>query len=161
MEEENKGIRVGKIHRKMEDVDLNEINSRTSYKKYYADKSISKSQQGSEEIINDNLSEKANSIHTSYKYRKKNNGNSSISSGCSCNHKNENNQCNNQYNDEDSVSMSENDNLICPNCINNVLIEEKQKRNDKDKEYNNSNGYFQDYNKNYEKDLIDKRAKID
>jgi hypothetical protein len=159
MEEQNKGIRVGKIHRKMEDTDLNEINSRTSYKKYYADKSISKSQQGSEEIINDNLSEKANSIHTSYKYHKKNNGNNSISSGCSCNHKNENNQYNNQYTDEESVSISENDNLICPNCINNTLIEEKQKRNDKDKEYKNSNGYFQDYNKNYEKDLIDERRR--
>ena len=104
--EQNRGIRVGKIHRKMEDSDLNEINSRTSYKKYYPDKSISKSQQGSEEIINDNLSEKANSIHTSYKYQKKSNGNNSISSGCSCNHKNENNQ----YNDDESVSISENDN---------------------------------------------------
>ena len=154
MEEQYQGIRVGKIHRKMDDADLNEINSRTSYKKYYADKSISKSQQASEDI-NDNLSEKANSIHTSYKYHKKNNGNNSISSGCSCNHKNENNQ----YNDDDSVSMSENDNLICPNCINNVLIEEKQKRNEKDKENNNSNGYFQDYNKNYEKDLIDERRR--
>ena len=51
MEEQNRGIRVGKIHRKMEDSDLNEINSRTSYKKNYADKSMSKSQQGSEEII--------------------------------------------------------------------------------------------------------------
>ena len=155
MEEQSRGMRVGKIHRKMEDADLNEINSRTSYKKYYADKSISKSQQGPEEIINDNLSDKANSIHTSYKYHKKNNGNNSMSSGCSCNHKNENNH----YNDEESVSLSENDNLICPNCINNVLIEEKQKRNDKDKEYNNSNGDFQDYNKNYEKDLIDERRR--
>ena len=144
---------IGKVHKNMHNMDLNEVNSRTSYNKYHKEKSDSRSQQNdqNDQELNDNNSEKANSVHTSYQYRKNKNGPNSTYSKGSSNH-------NNQNEDQISVSISDNDNLICANCINSVLIEEKQKRDDIDKNYYNSDGFF-DGNRNYEKNLIEERKK--
>ena len=114
--------------------------------------------------INDNISEN-NSVQTSYKYRKNKKGPNSNSSH---EHK-ENYHYHDNYleNDYDlSYEMSENDNLICPNCINCTLIEEKRKREnlnnmrdirDKDYERENMNALI-DKNRDYDRDLInDKR----
>ena len=114
--------------------------------------------------INDNISEN-NSVQTSYKYRKNKKGPNSNSS---LEHK-ENYHYHDNYleNDYDlSYEMSENDNLICPNCINCTLIEEKRKREnlnnmrdirDKDYERENMNALI-DKNRDYDRDLInDKR----
>ena len=61
---------------------------------------------------------------------------------------------------ESSVSMSINDNLICPDCINEALIDQKRIRND----LNNRNNDLQDRykyqtinNSFYENDLIEKK----
>ena len=138
-------------------MDLNEVNSRTSYNKYQKEKSISKSEQNDQNNpeLNDNNSEKANSVHTSYQYRKnKNDQNSTYSKGYS-NHSHKNQQNEEQL----SISISDNDNLICNDCINNVLIEEKQKRDDIDRNYYNSDGLFQDGNRNYEQKLIEDRKR--
>ena len=145
--------KVGKIHRKINDMDLNEVNSRTSYNKYHNEKTLSKnshSQQG----MNDNISEKSNSVQTSYQYRKKKNRQNSISSKYSEDHQN-----NQQNNEELSVSISDNDNLICANCINSVLIEEKQKKDFLDKDNDNTNGFFQGDNNNYERKIIDEKRR--
>ena len=145
--------KVGKIHRKIRDMDLNEVNSRTSYNKYHNEKTLSKSSH-SQQGMNDNISEKSNSVQTSYQYRKKKNGQNSISSKYSEDHLN-----NQQNNEELSVSISDNDNLICANCINSVLIEEKQKRDFQDKDNENTNGFFQGDNNNYERKYIDERRR--
>ena len=162
MEDPQKNQRVGKIHRKMDNMDLNEVNSRTSYNKYYTEKSLSRSEQG-EKINNDNLSQKSdsNSVQTSYQYRRNKNGPNSISSKNSYNHNHQQQQQDNKnYDEESSISISENDNLICANCINSTLIEEKQKRNNLDNNHNyNSDGFLFDDNRNYERDLIDERRR--
>ena len=120
------------------------------------------------EEINDNLSEKANSVQTSYKYHKNKKGPNTLSSKENAENNN-NYHYHNNYNDYDaSVEMSENDNLICPNCINCTLIEEKRRRenmnnirdnmrqNEEEKE--NTNALI-DKNRNYNMDLIDKKRR--
>ena len=120
------------------------------------------------EEINDNISEIANSVQTSYKYRKNKKGQNSISSQ----EQKENFHYHDNYleNDYDlSYEMSDNDNLICPNCINCTLIEEKRKRenlnnmrdrdirnNDYEKE--NMNALI-DKNRNYDRDLINEKRR--
>ena len=120
------------------------------------------------EEINDNISENANSVQTSYKYRKNKKGPNSISSQ----EQKENYHYHDNYleNDYDlSYEMSDNDNLICPNCINCTLIEEKRKRenlnnmrdrdirnNDYEKE--NMNALI-DKNRNYDRDLINEKRR--
>ena len=153
--ENPKKLTVGKVHKKFHNTDLNEVNSRTSYNKYHNEKSASRIEKSAQEI-NDNISEKENSVQTSYQYRKRQNGqNSTYSKGSS-----ENQHPNIKQSDEQlSISMSDNDNLICANCINSVLIEEKQKKNDLDKNYPNTDGFFQDDKGNYEKDIINERRK--
>ena len=71
------------------------------------------------EEINDNVSEKANSVQTSYKYHKNKKGPNSTSSKDQ-----QENYLQNEY--DTSIEMSENENLICPNCINCTLMEEKR-----------------------------------
>ena len=125
------------------------------------------------EEMKDNLSEKANSVQTSYKYRKNKNGPNTYSSK-----ENPENNCHyhnhDNYNDYDeSVEMSENDNLICPNCINCTLMEEKRKRDnmnnmrdmdymrdmrDKDYEKENTNALI-DRNRNYNMDKIQEKRR--
>ena len=120
------------------------------------------------EEINDNLSEKANSVQTSYKYHKNKKGPNTLSSKENAENNN-NYYYHNNYNDYDaSVEMSENDNLICPNCINCTLIEEKRRRenmnnirdnmrqNEEEKE--NTNALI-DKNRNYNMDLIDEKRR--
>ena len=120
------------------------------------------------EEINDNISENANSVQTSYKYRKNKKGPNSISSQ----EQKENFHYHDNYleNDYDlSYEISDNDNLICPNCINCTLIEEKRKRenlnnmrdrdirnNDYEKE--NMNALI-DKNRNYDRDLINEKRR--
>ena len=120
------------------------------------------------EEINDNISENSNSVQTSYKYRKNKKGPNSISSQ----EQKENFHYHDNYleNDYDlSYEMSDNDNLICPNCINCTLIEEKRKRenlnnmrdrdirnNDYEKE--NMNALI-DKNRNYDRDLINEKRR--
>ena len=120
------------------------------------------------EEINDNISENANSVQTSYKYRKNKKGQNSISSQ----EQKENFHYHDNYleNDYDlSYEMSDNDNLICPNCINCTIIEEKRKReninnmrdrdirnNDYEKE--NMNALI-DKNRNYDRDLINEKRR--
>ena len=120
------------------------------------------------EEINDNISENANSVQTSYKYRKNKKGQNSISSQ----EQKENFHYHDNYleNDYDlSYEMSDNDNLICPNCINCTLIEEKRKRenlnNMRDKDIRN-NDYEKenmnaliDKNRNYDRDLINEKRR--
>ena len=152
---------VGKVHRNLHNMDLNDIKSRTSYNRYHNEKSVSNEGQSLQD--NDNISEKANSIHTSYQYKKNKKGPNSSYSKCSYNNQNQshNQNENKQYDDQLSLSISDNDNLICANCINTVLIEEKQKRKDFDQNnYNNNNpnGCFTDGFGN-EKYLIDEKIK--
>ena len=67
------------------------------------------------EEINDNISEKANSVQTSYKYHKNKQGPNSTSSKDQ-----QENYLQNEY--DTSIEMSENENLICPNCIKCTLM---------------------------------------
>ena len=153
--ENPKKFTVGKVHKKFHNTDLNEVNSRTSYHKYHNEISASRSEKSAQEI-NDNISEKANSVQTSYQYRKRQNEENSICSKRSSNHQHQNNK---QFDEQLSLSMNDSDNLICANCINSVLIEEKQKRSDFDKYYPNNDGFFQDNNRNYENNIIDERRR--
>ena len=112
------------------------------------------------EEINDNISEKANSVQTSYKYHKNKKGPNSSSS------KEQNDNYHYHY-DEPSIEMSENDNLICPNCINWTLIDEKKKRDNlnemrdlRNKEYEQENtNAIIDKNRNYKMDLINEKRR--
>ena len=134
-----------------------------SYDNYNQGKPICRSDCGqNRDEINDNISEKANSVQTSYKYQKKKNGPNTYSS------KDYNNP---QGDDELSFEISENDNLICPNCINCTLIEEKQRREELDKQrerdYNRNyeygggdyNNALYDRNRNYDRNLIDEKRR--
>ena len=114
----------------------------------------------------DNASDKANSVQTSYKYRKNKDGPNTLSSRRS----NKNNDCYELPKDDDEVSyeMSDNDNLICPDCINCALMEDKRRREemernrDRDYDYNKNNDYsygLLDRNRNYDKDLIEAKRR--
>ena len=113
------------------------------------------------EEINDNVSEKANSVQTSYKYHKNKKGPNTASSK----EQQENFYLQNEY--DTSVEMSENDNLICPNCINYTLMEEKRRRENmnnirdiRDKEYEKENmNALIDKNRNYDRDLINEKRR--
>ena len=113
------------------------------------------------EEINDNVSEKANSVQTSYKYHKNKKGPNTASSK----EQQENFYLQNEY--DTSVEMSENDNLICPNCINCTLMEEKRRRENmnnlrdiRDKEYEKENmNALIDKNRNYDRDLINEKRR--
>ena len=147
---------ISKVKKNIHNTDLNEVNSRTAYNKNHNEKSFSKSDQNDrDQDLNDNISEKANSVQTSYQYRKNKNGQNSTYSKGSSNHDNQEQQIDDQL----SLSISDNDNLICANCINTVLIEEKQKRDDYDKNYGKTDGYFLDGNRNYEKDLNEQKKR--
>ena len=150
---ENKRQPIDRINKKLHNTDLNEVSIRTSYKNYH-EKSVSRSEHNEQEL-NDNISDKANSVNTSYQYRKKKNDQNSVYSKGSFNNQNPNKQT-----DEDqSYSMSDNDNLICENCINTVLMEEKRKRDNLDKNYYNTDGIFDDLNRNNERKLIEERKR--
>ena len=118
-------------------------------------------------LSDDNLSEKANSVQTSYKYQKNRNGPNTITSKDS--YRNNHDHYNNHPDDDDDLSyeISENSNLICPNCINCTLIEEKRKRENLERDLDDKYGKdhrFDDYglydrNRNHERDLIDERRR--
>ena len=146
MDQSESGYHIGKLRRKINDMDLNEVNSQTKtpYNRNRQGKPISRSGEENynfDQSIPDNYSVKANSVQTSYQYHKKKHN------------------CNNQNNNNDSYpssEMSDNSNLICPYCINSILAEEKHKREDLDKNWQ-SNGLLEDRSKNYEQDLINKK----
>ena len=132
-----------------------------SYDNYNQSKPVCKSDIGqNQEDINDNLSEKANSVQTSYKYRKNKNGPNTISSKDSC--RNHHYHYHNNVRDDDlSIEMSENDNLICPNCINCTLIEEKHKREELDRERDRDLNRKYDYGPEYNSGLYDRNRNYD
>ena len=134
--------------------DSSEINSRTPYNKYYNNKTILITE-NYKDNLNDNLSDISNSVHTSYKYRKRKKGNIIMTSRDSNLYQN----CHNQEKENDSnVSISTNDNLICPDCINDTLIEEKKIRENLYKTNNKMNTY-QDNTNNYTDRLIEKKRR--
>ena len=165
MERKYKGPKNRKILNTISNFDQSDNYSRTSYK-YHHNNAVLKTDNNREEDFDDNYSQNSNSVHTSYKYRKRKKGNMTISSRDS-------NYYHNQNNDfESSVSISINDNLICPDCINETLIEEKRIKNDlynRDKNQNQNRNIYQNDNdndnlnnnnnnyNNYTQNLIDKK----
>ena len=152
MERRNKGQKIGKILNTISNFDSIELNSRTTYNNYH-NKTIIKTERNRDDL-DERYSQNSNSVHTSYKYRKRKKGNMTISS------KEYNDYYNQNLENESSVSMSINDNLICPDCINEALIDQKKIRND----LNNRNNDLQDRykyqtinNSFYENDLIEKK----
>ena len=152
MERRNKGQKIGKILNTISNFDSIELNSRTTYNNYH-NKTIIKTERNRDDL-DERYSQNSNSVHTSYKYRKRKKGNMTISS------KEYNDYYNQNLENESSVSMSINDNLICPDCINEALIDQKRIRND----LNNRNNDLQDRykyqtinNSFYENDLIEKK----
>ena len=143
----------------MENRNKTKINN--SYDNYNQSKPICKSDFGrNQEELNDNLSEKANSVQTSYKYKKNKNGPNTISSKESFRN-NPNNYNNNIRDDDLSIEISENDNLICPNCINCTLIEEKQRREELDRERDRERDRKYDYGTDYNSGLYDRNRNYD
>ena len=152
MERRNKGQKIGKILNTISNFDSIELNSRTTYNNYH-NKTIIKTERNRDDL-DERYSQNSNSVHTSYKYRKRKKGNMTISSRESNDYYIQN------LENESSVSMSINDNLICPDCINEALIDQKRIRND----LNNRNNDLQDRykyqtinNSFYENDLIEKK----
>ena len=152
MERRNKGQKIGKILNTISNFDSIELNSRTTYNNYH-NKTIIKTERNRDDL-DERYSQNSNSVHTSYKYRKRKKGNMTISSRESNDYYIQN------LENESSVSMSINDNLICPDCINEALIDQKIIRND----LNNRNNDLQDRykyqtinNSFYENDLIEKK----
>ncbi len=152
MERRNKGQKIGKILNTISNFDSIELNSRTTYNNYH-NKTIIKTERNMDDL-DERYSQNSNSVHTSYKYRKRKKGNMTISSRESNDYYIQN------LENESSVSMSINDNLICPDCINEALIDQKRIRND----LNNRNNDLQDRykyqtinNSFYENDLIEKK----
>jgi len=146
-----KSHKIGKIYNTISNYDESEVNSRTPYYKHH-NKTILLNDYNREDQ-NDNLSEVTNSVHTSYKYRKRKKGNITM---VSKDHPYHNHNYNNQEQDNDSsVSISTNENLICPDCINDTLNEEKKMRDDLYKK-NNRIDLYQD-NNNYSNNLIEKK----
>ena len=151
MERRNKGQKIGKILNTISNFDSIELNSRTTYNNYH-NKTIIKTERNRDDL-DERYSQNSNSVHTSYKYRKRKKGNMTISSRESNDYYIQN------LENESSVSMSINDNLICPDCINEALIDQKRIRND----LNNRNNDLQDRykyqtinNSFYENDLINR-----
>ena len=151
-----KGTKIGKIYNNtISNYDSYDINSRTSYYKYH-NKTIQNTEYNREDFDenNNNFYENTNSIHTSYKYRKRKKGNMTISSKDSESYKcNRNNEC------DSSISISTNENLICPYCINDTLIENKKLENDLSSKKNKINLYQDNINNNSYNypNLIDKK----
>ena len=152
MDRRNKGQKIGKILNTISNFDSIELNSRTTYNNYH-NKTIIKTERNRDDL-DERYSQNSNSVHTSYKYRKRKKGNMTISS------RESNDYFFQNLENESSVSMSINDNLICPDCINEALIDQKRIRND----LNNRNNDLQDRykyqtinNSFYENDLIEKK----
>ena len=152
MERRNKGQKIGKILNTISNFDSIELNSRTTYNNYH-NKTIIKTERNRDDL-DERYSQNSNSVHTSYKYRKRKKGNMTISSRESNDYYIQN------LENESSVSMSINDNLICPDCINEALIDQKKIRNDLNNQYDSNNKYKHQYinsNTFNENDLIEKK----
>ena len=142
MERIYKSQKIGKIYNNnISNYEASEIYSRAPYYKNH-NKTIMITENNRDR--NDDLSEISSSVNTSYKYRKRKKANITISS------KDSHYKHHNHFEDENNscISMSSNENLICPDCINETLNEEKKleydliKRNNGiDLCYNKSNNY--------------------
>ena len=142
MERIYKSQKIGKIYNNtISNYEASEIYSRAPYYKNH-NKTIMITENNRDR--NDDLSEISSSVNTSYKYRKRKKANITISS------KDSHYKHHNHFEDENNscISMSSNENLICPDCINETLNEEKKleydliKRNNGiDLYYNKSNNY--------------------
>ena len=120
MERLYKSHKFGKLYNTISNYDESEVNSRTPYYRHH-NKTILINDYNKEDQ-NDNLSEVSNSVHTSYKYRKRKKGNITMASKDSYFIHNHNYQ---EQDNDSSISISTNENLICPDCINDALTEEK------------------------------------
>ena len=108
-----KGPQIKRIQKNKDNLDIYDINNRTLYTNYH-NKTITIT-----DYNKDNYSENSNSVRSSYKYRKINKGkNTNTISSRDSYFNNSKNFNNDNYS---SVSMSENGNLICPDCINDAL----------------------------------------
>ena len=145
-----KSHKIGKIYNTISNYDESEVNSRTPYYKHH-NKTILINDYNREDQ-NDNLSEVTNSVHTSYKYRKRKKGNITMASKDFYFIHNHNYQ---EQDNDSSVSISTNENLICPDCINDALTEEKNLGDNLYKK-NNRIDLYQD-NNNYSNNLIEKK----
>ena len=142
MERIYKSKKIGKIYNNtISNYEASEIYSRAPYYKNH-NKTIIITENNRDR--NDDLSEISSSVNTSYKYRKRKNANITISS------KDSHYKHHNHFEDENNscISMSSNENLICPDCINETLNEEKKleydlikRNNGRDLYYNKSNNY--------------------
>ena len=140
MERIYRSQKIGKIYNNtISNYEVNDINDRQPYYKNH-NKTILITDNNRDR--NDNLSEISSSVHTSYKYRKRKNGKMTISS------RDFNHNYHNHYEDENNscISMSSNENLICPDCINETLNEEKKLGYDLNKRNNIIDSY--QYNNN-------------
>ena len=153
MERTYKSHKIGKVFNSISNYDTNEVNSRAPYYKYH-NKTILINDNIREDAI-DNLSEVSNSVHTSYKYRKRKKGNITNSSKDSYYNHIDYNQ---EKDIDSSISISTNENLICPDCINDTLIEKEKFREDSYKK-NNKYDLYHDNNNNHLNNLIEKKRK--
>ena len=151
MERLYKSYKFGKLYNTISNYDESEVNSRTPYNRYH-NKTILINDYNRENQ-NDNLSEVSNSVHTSYKYRKRKKGNITMASKDFYFIHNHNYQ---EQDNDSSVSISTNENLICPDCINDALTEEKNLGDNLSKK-NNRIDLYQDNNNNYSNNLIEKK----
>jgi len=151
MERLYKSYKFGKLYNTISNYDESEVNSRTPYNRYH-NKTILINDYNRENQ-NDNLSEVSNSVHTSYKYRKRKKGNITMASKDFYFIHNHNYQ---EQDNDSSVSISTNENLICPDCINDALTEEKNLGDNLYKK-NNRIDLYQDNNNNYSNNLIEKK----
>ena len=150
MERLYKSYKFGKLYNTISNYDESEVNSRTPYYRHH-NKTILINDYNKEDQ-NDNLSEVSNSVHTSYKYRKRKKGNITMASKDSYFIHNHNYQ---EQDNDSSISISTNENLICPDCINDALTEEKN-LGDNSYKKNNRIDLYQD-NNNYSNNLIEKK----
>lgn len=137
----------GRLRRKVKEMDLNQVNqitkdNRTHYENPPSVKSNSRRGEEEDQIEIEKAEE--NSVHTSYHYHKKE-----------------------QQKSQSNSSISNADDLICDECINCLLIEDKKKRkeieNDLEKKYldaGNVENNLNDKNRKYDQNKIEERRRM-
>ena len=163
---ENAKHSYGRLKRKMKDYDLNNLQDQNylSNNKLYNDNSNFEQNN----LIKENYTRNKNNknIFTSYQYKNNNNNNnnsnynkktkpivrpwkSALPNKRNCQH-------NYNYQNNDSLS-NEKEYLLCQNCINSRLIEEKRLRNELNKK--SIPGFFEDKYQNYSQNLIKEKVR--
>ena len=171
---ENKIYRVGKLKRKMKNCDLNNIPNRNymlnnnDYTNYnnYPEYNKRNSNNLMKENYSTNVNTNKNNIYTYYQYKNKNSNydynNDYINN--KCNKKanpivrpsksalpNKRN-CEHSHHDNRQITNENKEFLLCQNCINSRLIEQKKRRNELNKK--SFAGIYEDKYKNYSENLI-------